>query len=185
MNTERIHTLLNKYWNCETSVSEEKELQDFFSEKTVPEDMEQYIPLFSYRKVQQSMQLSPDFDRKLELAMEGKSPKDKYVTIRIFAPFLRIAASVLLIAGLAVSLLFIAKQNSKPYFAETYNDPKAALQQATYALEKLSDALQLSEMASRQTLQKIDNLGFDWSSLDSLNRVIPYTTETENKENDL
>ena len=31
MNNERIYTLLEKYWNCETSVSEEQELQAFFN----------------------------------------------------------------------------------------------------------------------------------------------------------
>ena len=82
---------------------------------------------------------------------------------------LRIAASLLLVVGLGLSVLLITKQFNKPYFAETYHDPDVAIKDATYALMKISQALNTSEEASMQTIQVIDNLAIDWSSLDSLN----------------
>ncbi|MDR1517047.1 MAG: hypothetical protein LBS52_02925 [Dysgonamonadaceae bacterium] len=169
MELSRIHSLLDKYWNCETSAYEEKELQDFFSRNDVPFGLQRYAPLFSYRETQQSLSLGNDFDERLKTAMDkAKIAKKEYVTIKIFLPLLRIAASVVLIAGLGASLFFIAKQNNKPRFAETYNDPDAALKHATFALEKLSDALQAGENASLKTLQNIDEMGIDWMALDSL-----------------
>ncbi len=46
------------------------------------------------------------------------------------------------------------------------------MQQATYALEKLSNALQVSEAASMQTIRDIDDLNIDWSSIDSLSNLL-------------
>lgn len=169
MNNEYIHTLLNKYWNCETSVEEEQELRDFFLGANVPPELTPYIPLFIYLDEEQSVVPSSDFDAKLKAAIQQASREKRYITIRIFTPALRIAASLLLVIGLGISLYFISKQYNEPYFAETYHDPNAAMKEATYALIKISDALQMSEAASIQTIQYIDELDIDWSSLDSLN----------------
>ncbi|MDD2245749.1 MAG: hypothetical protein PHI70_00800 [Proteiniphilum sp.] len=171
MNSEYINILLERYWNCETTLEEEKELQDFFSGVGVPEDLEQYIPLFSYIRMEQSVTLSKNFDNKLKAALED-TDKNRYVTIRIYTPLLRIAASVLLLVGLGTGLFFITRQNNKPHFTEKFEDPNAVMQQATYALEKLSNALQMSEAASMQTIRDIDDLNIDWSSIDSLSNLL-------------
>lgn len=181
MNSEQIHSLLEKYWNCETSVQEEKELQTFFSDGDVPEEFRQYIPLFSYIRNEQSVTLSEDFSERLENALEAEG-KEKYITIRIFAPLFRIAVSVLLIIGVGVSFYFISKQDNRPHFVETFEDPKAAMQQAAFALEKLSHALQKSETASVETIQFIDDLDIDWAAIDSLNKINPVKTDSLKKE---
>lgn len=172
MEFERIHKLLDKYWSCETTVSEEKELQDFFSGDRIPSDLQAYVPLFSYRHTRQNLVLNAGFDERLRAAMKKTRGGGEYVTIKIFRPLLRIAASVLLMGGLGVSLFFISKQNNKPQFAETYNDPDMALKHAAFALEKLSDALRTGEDASRKTLQNIDDINIDWSLLDSLSTPV-------------
>lgn len=172
MNIERIDTLLEKYWNCETSVSEEQELQAFFNSDNVPDNLRRFIPVFAYKQNQQTVSLSDDFEEKLNAAIRKADKQKKYITIKIFEPFLRIAASVILIAGIGVSVYLFAKQNNR-VFAETYNDPKAAIQQATLALEKLSMALQETEEASMKSLEQLDNLNLDWSEIDSLSSVIP------------
>lgn len=168
MNTEHINILLQKYWDCQTSVSEERELHDFFSTGSVPEEMKEYIPLFTYRENQRLLSVSDEFDTKLNTAISKQNKAQQYITIRIFTPLLRIVASLILIGGLGVSLYFIGKQNNKPHFSETYNDPNAAFKQAAFALDKLSHALRVSEEASVQKLQEIENLDFDWTALDSL-----------------
>lgn len=173
MTTEQVHILLNKYWNCETSVAEEQELQRFFSEKNIPSELSQFIPLFAYKNELQNATPSTGFEERLQNAIR----KDKkYITVRIFAPLLRIAASVVLVAGLGISLFFITRENNKPHtqaenFAETPYDDESAIRQATFALEKVSKALKTSREASLQTLQEIDNLGLDWSALDSLSTL--------------
>ncbi len=170
MNSEKIHSLLEKYWNCETSVQEEMELQAFFSYGNVPEEFRQFIPLFAYIRDEQSVTLSEGFDKRLHKVLEERG-KERYVTIRIFRPLLRIAVSVLLVIGIGISLFFISKQDNRPQFVETYEDPNAAMQQAAFALEKLSHALRKSEKASVETIRLIDDLGIDWAAIDSLSRI--------------
>lgn len=172
MNNRQIHNLLEKYWNCETSLEEEKELHRFFTADDVPEEFHQYLPLFSYIKEEQSAILSEDFEERLQHLLDEKG-KQKYITIRIFRPLLRIAVSLLLIIGVGISFYFISKQDNRPHFVETFEDPNAAMKQAAFALEKLSHALQKSETASMKTIQFIDELDIDWASIDSLNRVNP------------
>ncbi len=173
MNTERINILLNKYWDCETSVSEEKELQDFFAFGNVPAEFQDFVPLFSYKNASQNETLGVDFDSRLENALSQKSKEKKYVTIKIFEPFLRIAASIIIIAGIGIALFGIAKQKNQ-IFAETYNDPNMALEKATFALEKLSSALQLSEEASIESLKQLQDFDLNWAILDSLSSEIPF-----------
>lgn len=173
MNSEYIHILIDKYWNCKTSVTEEKELQAFFSSNDIPENLKQYAPLFNYISDQSSATTSSKFEEELFESIEKLETKNKikdkeYITIRVFAPFLKIAASILLIGGLGLSIFFIARQNNKPQFVETYRDPHAAMKPATLALQMLSEAIQISESASQQTIQAIDELNIDWHTLDSL-----------------
>lgn len=172
MNIEEIHTLLEKYWNCETSVSEEQELQEFFNFGDVPADLLKFVPVFAYKQKQQTIALSDDFDKKLKASIRKADRQKQFITIKIFEPFLRIAASIILIAGIGISVYFFVKQNNQ-VFAETYNDPGAALEQATFALEKLSMALQATEEASFRSLEQLDNLNLDWSEIDSLISEIP------------
>lgn len=168
-NNVHIDTLLERYWNCETTLSEEQELRDFFSQDSLPAIWQPYAPLFTYTREEQSVSLREGFDERLKKAMEKeKTGKKEYITIRIFTPLLRAAASLLLIVGLGISIFFITRQNNNPWFVETYDDPNAAIKDATYALEKLSHALQTTEEASLQTIRVIDDLDIDWSALDSL-----------------
>lgn len=170
MDSKQIHSLLEKYWNCETSLQEEEDLQNFFSYGDVPEEFQQYLPFFSYIKDEQSIMLSDGFNDRLEQALEAEG-KERYITIRIFRPLLRVAVSLLLVIGVGISFYFISKQDNRPHFVETFEDPNAAIQQATFALEKLSYALRKSETASAETIQFIDDLDIDWAAIDSLNRT--------------
>lgn len=181
MNSDYIHILLERYWNCDTSVQEEQELRDFFTRDGLPAEFRQYLPFFSYIDEEQEVKLSDDFDERLRISMKVAGRK-KYVTIRIFTPLLRIAASLLLIAGLGVSLFFITRQQNKPYYTKTTNDPNAAMKQATFALEKLSDAWQMSEEASLETIRAIDEMDIDWTTLDSLSSIV---TDDSVKRNSL
>lgn len=178
MNSEYIHILLDRYWNCVSSPEEEQQLHEYFSGPNVPEELSVYIPLFAYTKEERSLTTSRDFNQKLEAALQ-KSKKKQYITIRVFTPLLRIAASVLLIAGLGLSALLISKQFNKPYFAETYHDPNVAIKDATNALLKLSQALRASDEASIETIHYIDGLEIDWTSLDSINSTAPQVILTE------
>lgn len=180
MTKAKIDILLNKYWNCNTSVEEENLLRDYFAWEEVAEEHRPYKPLFSYLERTQAICLDDDFeDRILEkiAAAEKNETKRKYVQIKIFEPFFKIAASVAAVAIIGSAIFLIERQNSQ-VFAETYNDPHAAMIQATAALEKLSEALKQSEQASIESIQELQTLDLDWHAIDSLTLA----TESTNDE---
>ena len=50
MDYKYIEQLLERYWQCETSLEEENILRTFFSQKDVPAEMQQYRSLFVYEQ---------------------------------------------------------------------------------------------------------------------------------------
>lgn len=175
---EKVNHYLEKYWNCETSVEEEEELRDFFLQDEIPESLRQYRPLFSYIASEQLVTPSKEFNDRWGSVPSETEDDGRYVTIRIFKPLLRIAVSVVLLIGVGISFYFISKEDNRPHFVETFEDPNAAMEQATFALEKLSSALQKSEAASVEAIQFIDELDIDWTAIDSLNRVLPWESDS-------
>ena len=60
MDFKYIEQLLERYWQCETSLEEEAQLRAFFKENDVPEHLLRYKDLFVYQQLQQEEQLSED-----------------------------------------------------------------------------------------------------------------------------
>lgn len=180
---EYIRVLLDKYWECQTSIEEEKTLQDFFSGKNIPEDLKYCIPIFAYRTETQQQCVSDNFETQLYEKLDALKTEDKkYVTIRIFLPALRVAASIALIIGIGFGI-YKASMDNKPYFAETYNDPKAAIEDATFALDKLAEALKKGEEASKEKLQQLNNMNIDWEALDSIATIEQTQTDLQSELN--
>ena len=53
MDYKYIEQLLERYWQCDTSVEEEAQLREFFASGEVPDGLLRYRDLFLYQKVQQ------------------------------------------------------------------------------------------------------------------------------------
>ena len=58
MDSERLEELLEKYWQCETSVEEEQQLQAYFRHTPVPEGLKETAALFRYFEAQKSKEVS-------------------------------------------------------------------------------------------------------------------------------
>lgn len=176
MEIEQIDKLLGKYWNCETSLEEEQLLQQFFLENEVPDNYKDVAPLFHYKHNGQKEKLSASFDERLNHKIETR--QKKYITIKLFAPALKIAGMIAIILALGLSGLVWINSTKKQHFAETYNDPFAAYKEATLALDKLSLALQKGEKVSLETLVQLNELNVDWDFIDSLN-IANYKNDEE------
>ena len=176
MEQEEVDKLLEKYWNCETSVEEEQLLQHFFSENFAPYNYKDIAPLFVYRHTEQNEKLSANFDKKLRNKIKEK--QKKYITIKLFAPALKLTAMIAFILVVGVSGVIWMNSTKKQHFAETYNDSFAAYKEAASALDILSLALQKSEKVSLETLVQLNELNVDWDYIDSLN-IEAYNNEEE------
>ncbi|GHV26377.1 hypothetical protein FACS1894176_06990 [Bacteroidia bacterium] len=114
MEQVKIKQLLERYWQCETSVEEERELRAFFSEQEIPEDLKQYQPLFVWENKQKNITTNQ--------ANIFTQPKK---TFRIgFYPLLKIAASVLIVAtfGISVYTYYQQEKMMDVLFSESASD---------------------------------------------------------------
>lgn len=119
MELDKIEKLLERYFEGETTLSEEDKLRTYFSQAEVAPHLEQYTPLFSYF----SSSKEEKFTKSIPLANKGASSKINYKW-----------ASV---AAIAVLLLGV-------YFGKGYQEEKRLeRQQARYAYEETKKALDL------------------------------------------
>jgi len=119
MESDRIDILLEKYFQGETSIAEEKELKNYFSSSDVAQHLEQYKPMFGYfsqAKQHQFVQEIPLQSKKRNVA------------------WLSIAASVVVMLGVGT----FAYYNSQPQDLGTYDDPEVAFRETQKALSLLS-----------------------------------------------
>lgn len=65
MDYKYIEQLLERYWQAETSLEEERILRAFFAQEQLPADMERLRPLFSYDADMEQPSLGDDFDSRL------------------------------------------------------------------------------------------------------------------------
>ena len=101
MDYKNIEQLLERYWQCETSLEEESQLRDFFSKGEVPAHLLRYKNLFVYQQVQQEEGLGEDFDARILSQVETPVVKAKRLTlVSRFVPLFKAAAVVAIILSL-------------------------------------------------------------------------------------
>lgn len=101
MDFKYIEQLLERYWQCETSLEEEAQLRAFFKESDVPEHLLRYKDLFVYQQLQQEEQLSEDFDARVLAEIEVPVVKARRMTlIARFMPLFKAAAVVAVVLSL-------------------------------------------------------------------------------------
>lgn len=101
MDFKYIEQLLERYWQCETSLEEEAQLRAFFKENDVPEHLLRYKDLFVYQQLQQEEQLSEDFDARVLAEIEVPVVKVRRMTlIARFMPLFKAAAVVAVVLSL-------------------------------------------------------------------------------------
>lgn len=130
MEFNKIEDILEKYFQGETSIAEEKELKDYFSSPNVAQHLEQYKPMFGYfsqvkeQKSTQEIPLPKSRDKKRNVA------------------WLSIAASVVVLLGIG-TYFYVSEKNAAPTVAQTelgtYDNPEEALAATQKALALLSN----------------------------------------------
>lgn len=127
MELNRIEYILEKYFQGETTIAEEKELKDYFSSPNVAQHLEQYQPMFGYFsqvKEQKSTQ---------EIPLQTKK---RNVT------WLSIAASAVILLGIG-TYFYVSDKNVTPVVAQselgTYDNPEEALAATQKALALVSN----------------------------------------------
>lgn len=136
MDSKHIEKLLEKYWNCETSLEEEQQLREYYRGE-VPESMKDVAQVFQYFDSQQKQQVnSIDFDNTVKKKIKQQQPDGKVV--RLFQNYGRIAAGLLVVVAATYFVRQEVRKAYPPEIADTYSDPKLALEETKKALMMIS-----------------------------------------------
>lgn len=144
MDYKYINQLLERYWECQTTLEEENILRAFFSQEDIPASLLQYRDLFLYEATEpQKDVLGDDFDEKI-LAMIGE---EKPVKARVISLTQRLKP---LFKAAAVVAILLTLGNAMQMSIGTQNDYENVAGQE-------SPNVQGTSVATRDTM-KIDSL---------------------------
>ncbi|MEO5775828.1 MAG: hypothetical protein ABIQ27_02925 [Flavobacterium sp.] len=126
MALDRIENLLEKYFEAESSIAEEKELKDYFASSDVAQHLEQYKPIFGYAIQAKQEQFTA--------TIPLKTNKRKSVV------WLSVAASVIVLLGVG---LFTFSHYNQPEYQDlgTIDDPEVAFRETQKALAMISESV--------------------------------------------
>ncbi len=162
MDYKYIEQLLERYWQCETSIEEEQILRVFFSQKGIPDDLRPYQSLFVYEQSLSNEKLGEDFDNKILERISAPVVKARKLTlVGRFMPMLRAAAMVAILftlGNVAQQTFFANDNNVLDYnyasYKDTYSDPKMAYEQISSALQKVSKGINKSHKLMEDSLHR-------------------------------
>ena len=141
---ERIRKMLERFYQGETTLEEEKWLEDYFSSMTVPEELLPDKELFqTFGISDHSIAIPKDLNKKILEAIDREERKE--LRTRRISLFSLSGLAAGLLVMIAVYLFFL--RTDKPsllashQLTDTYDDPLAAYQEAKKALTYVSAKL--------------------------------------------
>ena len=160
MELSNIEKLLEKYFEGETTLSEEKELKVYFTGESVPSHLERYKDLFQFFSNESQVTASS------EVSLKTNTSKVPWYT------WIGVAASIALIVGLFIKDIPPGADHEGVY--GTYDDPEIALQ-------KTKEALDLVARLMNEGKKELVYL----NEFDNAKKELVYIKEFENTKNKL
>jgi len=108
MDYKYIQQLLDRYWECQTTLEEENILRTFFSQKDVPASLLPYRNMFlAEEQMKEEAHLSEDFDKRVLAKIEQQPTANvKAGTLSLsarFLPFYKAAAVVAIVLTIGMA----------------------------------------------------------------------------------
>lgn len=128
MSSQEIEKLLQKYFEGESSLSDEKELREFFQRKEIPSHLKSLTSQFRYFENDANTQeLGSDFDKKILASIKEDGKIIKFS--------LRKRSSIYILSSIAASILilvtvFFQLNTFSSRIDDTFNDPEVAYNEA-------------------------------------------------------
>ncbi|MBG6185919.1 hypothetical protein [Flavobacterium sp. CAN_S2] len=131
MELYKVEALLEKYFDGETSIAEENELQDYFSTQQVAPHLEKYIAIFNHFAVAKEQQFEQEIPGLQIQKDESRNHKRNLAWISI-------AASVVVLMGIGTYVFYNSEPVNNSKDLGTYDDPEVAFKETQKALSLLS-----------------------------------------------
>ncbi|HEY9488942.1 MAG TPA: hypothetical protein VIQ51_11445 [Chryseosolibacter sp.] len=148
MDSEKIDELLDRYWNCKTTLEEEEQLKAYFQQSQIPESLKETAALFRYFDLQKKKDLT-DVSFNRSVIRKIRAPKKGKMATLLFNT-MRIAAGILVLI-VAIWLVRIELRKSNPAeVTDTYNDPRMAFEETKKALMMISKSFSTAEEQAKK-----------------------------------
>lgn len=149
MDYKRIEFLLDKFWQCETTLEEEEELRHCFTcGEELPEYLQQFRELFVLQFRERQVCLTEDFNRKILSEIRKRKvrhPVRKQIIFRV--------AGVVILLMMAGSV-FLWQQ--KKYLPSEPQTPEQALAEVQRALSFVSLKLNRGQQIVEQNMEELE-----------------------------
>lgn len=126
MDYKYIEQLLERYWECQTTLEEEAILRTFFAQDSVPVELLPYRQLFlAEHEEQLNVKLSDDFDERIIDIIKNQEPvKARSITLsQRLQPLYRAAAIVAIFVTLGTAVQKALEPSDAPYPSEVALEP--------------------------------------------------------------
>jgi len=139
MDYKYIEQLLERYWQCETTLQEENILSSFFAQEEVPVWLLKYKALFD-ATAQKEQPLGEDFDKRiLAMTVDQKTVKARTISMtQRLMPLFKAAAVVAIV-------LTLGNAAQAPW-EWGYEDPRAAMEALKADSIKMEDPVQAENL---------------------------------------
>jgi len=160
MESKIINSLVERYFEGETTLEEEMKLRAYFQSTEVEADLKKYQPLFQFYAREKELSLSENFEEKFENALQ---PSEKQAVVRnINFRLVRIAATLLLlIGGIWLATFLINNSQKEPKVDWTtyeIDDPELALQETMKALALVSNKFKTAEETTEKNIASLKRM---------------------------
>jgi len=139
--------LLQKYWNCETSLEEEKQLREYFGGHDIPEQLKETASVFRYFEEAKKKSLN---DVAFDGQVMGKvNPRQGQIR-RLVYNSMRIAAGLVVVIAATWFIRTEVRQTIPQEIVDTYDDPELAFEETKKALLMISKGFGTAEKQTRK-----------------------------------
>ena len=146
MDSKEIDQLLEKYWECQTSLEDEALLKEYFNGADIDAKYDEVSDLFKYYAHEKTqVELGDDFNEKVLASLQTgtassiKGPARIGRVIKLFGDIAKVAAVGLIIvtAGYFIKQE-VEKEDAQPLLTDTFEDPQKAFEETKKALQLIS-----------------------------------------------
>lgn len=148
MDSKKIAELLDRYWNCETSLEEEQQLREYFKSGNYPENLKETAALFGYFNAHKKKSIEDETFDAAVIHKVAKAPKGKMTSL--IQNSLRIAAGIAVLMVAFVLVRNEVRKSTPQQVVDTYDDPKLAFEETKKALLMISKSFGTAEQEARK-----------------------------------